>query len=77
MEDLNGDGRIDPDEWVTHYEDGFPGVYNFYFYGTKDEHRIYVTWVGEDGNFHEPFVYNPTTDEEEELNAVNFPGYFE
>ena len=76
MEDLNGDGRIDPDEWVTHYEDGFPGVYNFYFYGTKGEHRIYVTWVGEDGNFHEPFVYNPTTDQEEELNAENFPGYF-
>ena len=76
MEDLNGDGRIEPDEWVTYTEDGFPGVYNFYFYGTKGEHRIYVTWVGEDGNFHEPFVYNPTTDQEEELNAENFPGYF-
>ena len=76
MEDLNGDGRIDPDEWVTHYEDGFPGVYNFYFYGTKGEHRVYVTWVGEDGNFHEPFVFNPATNQEEELNAENFPGYF-
>lgn len=77
MEDLNGDGRIESHEWVTYTEDNLPGVYNSYFYGTKDEHRIYVTWVGEDGNFHEPFVYNPTTDEEEELNAVNFPGYFE
>lgn len=76
MEDINGDGRIDPDEWVTHTKDGYPGVYNFFFYGTKGEHRIYVTWVGEDGNFHEPFVYNPTTDQEEELNIENFPGYF-
>jgi arabinose-5-phosphate isomerase len=57
--------------------DDLPGVYNSYFYGTKGEHRIYVTWVGEDGNFHEPFVYNPTTDQEEELNADNFPAYFE
>ncbi len=77
MEDLNGDGRIEFDEWVEHSIDGLPGVYNSYFYGTKGEHRIYVTWVGEDGNFHEPFVYNPTTDMEEELNIDNFPAYFE
>ena len=77
MEDINGDGRIDWDEWVEHSIDNLPGVYNSYFYGTKGQHRIYVTWVGEDGNFHEPFVYNPTTDQEEELNAENFPGYFE
>ena len=76
MEDLNGDGRIEFDEWVTYTEEGLPGVYNSYFYGTKGEHRIYVTWVGEDGNFHEPFVFNPTTNQEEELNAENFPGYF-
>lgn len=76
MEDLNGDGRIDMDEWVEHREDNLPGVYNFFFYGTKEEHRIYVTWVGEDGNYHEPFVFNPTTGLEEELNAANFPGYF-
>lgn len=77
MEDLNGDGRIDFDEWVEKSIDGLPGVYNSYFYGTKGEHRIYITWVGEDGNFHEPFVYNPTTDKEEELNIDNFPAYFE
>jgi hypothetical protein len=77
MEDLNGDGRIEFDEWVEKRIDNLPGVYNSYFYGTKGEHRIYVTWVGEDGNFHEPFVYNPTTDKEEELNADNFPAYFE
>lgn len=77
MEDLNGDGRIEFDEWVEKRIDGLPGVYNSYFYGTKGEHRIYITWVGEDGNFHEPFVYNPTTDMEEELNAENFPAYFE
>lgn len=76
MEDINGDGRIDWDEWVEHSIDGLPGVYNSYFYGTKGQHRIYVTWVGEDGNFHEPFVYNPTTDQEEELNEENFPAYF-
>ena len=76
MEDLNGDGRIEFDEWVTYTEDGLPGVHNSYFYGTKGEHRIYITWVGEDGNFHEPFVFNPTTGLEEELNAENFPGYF-
>jgi hypothetical protein len=76
MEDLNGDGRIDMEEWVEHREDNLPGVYNFFFYGTKGEHRIYVTWVGEDGNYHEPFVFNPTTGLEEELNADNFPGYF-
>lgn len=77
MEDLNNDGRIEFDEWVEHRKDNLPGVYNSYFYGTKNEHRIYVTWVGEDGNFHEPFVFNPTTGLEEELNADNFPGYFE
>ena len=77
MEDLNGDGRIEFDEWVEKRIDNLPGVYNSYFYGTKGEHRIYITWVGEDGNFHEPFVYNPTTDQEEELNADNFPAYFE
>ena len=76
MEDINGDGRIDWDEWVEHRIDDLPGVYNSYFYGTKGQHRIYVTWVGEDGNFHEPFVYNPTTDKEEELNEENFPAYF-
>ncbi len=77
MEDLNGDGRIEFDEWVEKSIDGLPGVYNSYFYGTKGEHRIYITWVGEDGNFHEPFVFDPTTGLEEELNANNFPGLFE
>lgn len=77
MEDLNGDGRIEFDEWVDKSVDGLPGVYHSFFYGTKNEHRIYITWVDQDGNFHEPFVYNPTTDKEEELNADNFPSYFE
>lgn len=77
MDDLNGDGRIEFDEWVEHTLTDLPGVYNSYFYGTKDEHRIYITWVGEDGNFHEPFVFNPSTGKEEELNAENFPSYFE
>ena len=67
MEDLNDDGRFDPDEYVEHTETGLPGVYNFFFYGTKDEHLIYVTWVGEDGNFHEPFAWDPTNNVEVEL----------
>ena len=77
MEDLNGDGRIEMDEWVEHSIDNLPGVYHSFFYGTKGEHHIYITWVGEDGNFHEPFIFDPTTGKEEELNAENFPGYFE
>lgn len=67
MEDLNGDGRIEFDELVEYYEDNLPGVYNSFFYGTKDEHLIYVTWVGEDGNFHEPFAWDPTNDVEVEI----------
>lgn len=67
MEDLNNDGRFDPDEYVEHTETGLPGVYNFFFYGTKDEHLIYVTWVGEDGNFHEPFAWDPSNDVEVEI----------
>ena len=67
MEDLNGDGRIEFDELVEYSEDNLPGVYNSFFYGTKDEHLIYVTWVGEDGNFHEPFAWDPTNDVEVEI----------
>ncbi len=67
MEDLNGDGRIEFDELVEHREDNLPGVYNSFFYGTKGEHLIYVTWVGEDGNFHEPFAWDPTNDKEVEI----------
>ena len=67
MEDLNGDGRIEFDELVEYREDNLPGVYNSFFYGTKDEHLIYVTWVGEDGNFHEPFAWDPTNDKEVEI----------
>lgn len=62
MEDLNNDGRYTQDEWVTHTEDYTEGVYNSCFYGTKDETLIFTTWVGPDGNFHEPFVYDPTND---------------
>ena len=67
MEDLNGDGRIEFDELVEYREDNLPGVYNSFFYGTKNEHLIYVTWVGEDGNFHEPFAWDPTNDKEVEI----------
>lgn len=64
MEDLNGDGRFTQDEWVEHTEDYTEGVYNMCFYGTEDETLIFTTWVGPDGNFHEPFVYDPTKEVE-------------
>lgn len=64
MEDINGDGRFDHDEWVTKTQDYTEGVYNKCFYGTKGVTLIFTTWVGEDGNFHEPFVYDPTTEKE-------------
>jgi hypothetical protein len=67
MEDLNNDGRIEEHEWIEHREEGLPGVDNFFFYGTKNEHLIYVTWVGEDGNFHEPFAWDPSNNVEVEL----------
>ena len=55
---------IDPatDEYVEFND--LPGVYNHFFYGTKDESMIYTTWVDKDGNFHEPFVINPVTGKE-------------
>ncbi len=43
-----------------HEEHNLPGVYNQYFYGTKDTTMIYTIWVDADGNFHEPMVYDPT-----------------
>lgn len=64
MEDLNNDGIFGNDEYVVHTEEGLPGVYNSCFYGTKDETLIFTTWVGSDGNFHEPFVYDPTQEME-------------
>ena len=42
------------------YEDGLPGVYNFCPSGEKDVTMVYVTWVDQYGNFHEPFIYDPT-----------------
>lgn len=45
------------EEWFS--EDGLPGVYNFYFYGTEGYTKIYTTWCDPDGNFHEAFEIDP------------------
>ena len=56
-EDTDGDGYL---ESVEKSEER-PGVYHFYPYGTSKCTFIYTTWVGEDGNFHEPFAIDPAT----------------
>ena len=60
MEDVNGDGVFTVDDMVEMSEDGLPGVYNICPCGTKDETMIYTTWQDQNGNFHEPFIYDPT-----------------
>jgi hypothetical protein len=45
MEDLNDDGRFDPDEYVEHTETGLPGVYNFFFYGTKFIYNRFIVII--------------------------------
>lgn len=59
-DDLDGDGYL---EEVYHSEER-DGAYHFYPYGSEGESYIYLTWVGEDGNFHEPFAIDPSTGEE-------------
>lgn len=60
IEDVNGDGVFNFDDMVEMSEDGLPGVYNICPCGTKDETMIYTTWQDQNGNFHEPFIYDPT-----------------
>lgn len=56
-EDADGDGYLDA---VIKTEER-DGAYHFFPYGTEGLTYIYTTWVGEDGNFHEPFAIDPKT----------------
>ena len=62
-EDIDGDNYI---EEVYHSEER-DAPYIFFPYGSKDNTFIYTTWVGEDGNFCEPFAVDPMTGEEVSL----------
>ena len=58
-------------EWEDTDDDGYlenvekseerSGIYHFFPYGASKSTFIYTTWVGEDGNFHEPFAIDPAT----------------
>ncbi len=62
-EDIDGDNFIDE---VYHSEER-DAPYIFFPYGSSEMTFIYTTWVGEDGNFCEPFAIDPLTGEEVEL----------
>ena len=62
-EDIDGDGFCES----VYKSEERTGVYHFYPYGTSGCTYIYTTWVGEDGNFHEPFAIDPTTGEEVDI----------
>lgn len=61
--DEDNDGRLEEVEKVEYHEGG----YHFYPYGTSKMTFIYTTWVGEDGNFHEPFAIDAVTGEEVDI----------
>lgn len=72
QEDLNGDGMFTGDELAIEKTiDGLPGVYNFH-QGTKDATLIFTTWQDQYGNFHEPFVYDPTNEVYVEWDYENY-----
>ncbi len=62
-EDTDGDNYL---EEVYHSEER-DAPYIFFPYGSSGMTFIYTTWVGEDGNFCEPFAIDPLTGEEVEL----------
>lgn len=62
-EDIDGDNYIDE---VYHSEER-DAPYIFFPYGSSEMTFIYTTWVGEDGNFCEPFAIDPLTGEEVDL----------
>jgi hypothetical protein len=62
-EDIDGDNFIDE---VYHSEER-DAPYIFFPYGSSEMTFIYTTWVGEDGNFCEPFAIDPLTGEEVSL----------
>lgn len=56
--DSDGDGFIDTE--TDRFVGGCPGVHNICPSGEKDVTMIYTTWKDQYGNFHEPFIYDPT-----------------
>lgn len=62
-EDTDGDNYL---EEVYHSEER-DAPYIFFPYGSSEMTFIYTTWVGEDGNFCEPFAIDPLTGEEVSL----------
>ena len=62
-EDIDGDNYL---EEVYHSEER-DAPYIFFPYGSSGTTFIYTTWVGEDGNFCEPFAVDPLTGAEVEL----------
>ena len=61
--DDDGDGYLDE---VLRTEER-EGAFHFYPYGDEGLTYIYTTWVGEDGNFHEPFAVDPKTGKEVDI----------
>ena len=61
--DDDGDGYLDE---VLRTEER-EGAFHFYPYGDEGQTYIYTTWVGEDGNFHEPFAIDPKTGAEVDI----------
>ena len=62
-EDTDDDGFMESVEKTDYYEGG----YHFFPYGSSGKTYIYTTWVGEDGNFHEPFAVDAITGKEVDI----------
>lgn len=62
-EDTDNDGYLEDVPKVDYYD----GCYHFFPYGTSGMTYIYTTWVGEDGNFHEPFAIDAVTGKEVDI----------
>ncbi len=62
-EDTDDDGYLE----VVEKSEERDGIYHFYPYGSSKQTFIYTTWVGEDGNFHEPFAIDPATGAEVDI----------
>ena len=62
-EDTDGDGYCE----VVYKSEEREGAFHFFPYGKEDYSFIYITWVGEDGNFHEPFAINPKNSKEVDI----------
>ena len=62
-EDSDGDGYLEE----VYKSEEREGAFHFFPYGKEDYSFIYITWVGEDGNFHEPFAINPKNSKEVDI----------